>query len=70
MWQNEGGKYGVFYNVTFQRSYREEDSKAWKNTQSFGAFDLFDLVRCALDAYVFIGNKMREHAQEADETAA
>ena len=37
IWRNETDK-GTFYNVTFQRSYKEGED--FKNSQSFGREDL------------------------------
>ena len=44
VWQNQGDK-GSFYNVTFQRTYKEGES--FKNTQSFGRDDLLVVAKLA-----------------------
>ena len=44
IWKNETDK-GSFYNVTFQRTYK--DAEELKNTQSFGRDDLLVLAKLA-----------------------
>ena len=44
IWKNDSEK-GAFYNVTFQRTYKE--SEELKNSQSFGRDDLLVLAKLA-----------------------
>ena len=44
IWKNETDK-GAFYNVTFQRSYKEGED--FKNSQSFGREDLLLVAKLA-----------------------
>ena len=44
IWKNDSDK-GAFYNVTFQRTYKDSDEL--KNTQSFGREDLLVLAKLA-----------------------
>jgi len=52
VWKNNGEK-GVYYNVTFNRTYREGDEV--KNSPSFGQHDLLRVARVAdlADQYIF-----------------
>jgi len=61
IWKNEGGADGVFYTATFNRSYKSDDG--WKQTQSFGLFDLVDLIWCASEAHSYIAKQIREAEQ-------
>jgi hypothetical protein len=45
IWDNETEK-GTFYNVTFERRYRDGDGN-WHSTHSYGAGDLLELAKCA-----------------------
>jgi hypothetical protein len=45
IWDNETEK-GVFYNVTFERRYRDEQGN-WHSTHSFGTDDLLLLAKAA-----------------------
>lgn len=51
IWKNETDK-GDFYNVTFQRTYKEGDE--FKNAQSFGRDDLLVLAKLADEAHTKI----------------
>ena len=52
VWENTG-KDGVFYSVTFSRSYKAgEDS--WRNTSSFNGGDLEALADVAFQARLYI----------------
>jgi len=44
---------GPMYNVTFTRSYQDE-TKTWRDTQSFGLSDLLVVAKIALDAHTWI----------------
>lgn len=52
VWEN-AGRDGIFYTVTFSRSYKDlEDS--WRNTTSFNAGDLEALADVAFQARLYI----------------
>ena len=57
-----GGKDSHFYSVTFQRFYRKNDDEEWQYTQSYGLWDLFDLVKVAGGAHTWI----RKESQSTD----
>ncbi len=67
VWKNSGGKTGHFYTVTFQRFYRKTDDEPWQYSQSYGLWDLFDLVKAAGGAHTWIFQQTR---QTADSEAA
>ena len=67
IWEN-AGKSGAFYRVSFTRSYKDGD--AWKDTTSYGLFDIWDLVHCAGEAYVWISRKLRAQSSDAQDEAA
>lgn len=52
VWQNEG-KDGVFYSVTFSRSYKAGED-GWRNTSSFNEGDLEALADVAFQARLFL----------------
>ena len=52
VWKNEAESGQVFFNATFRCQYKEGGE--WKDTTSYGAGDLFQLVRCATDAAAFM----------------
>lgn len=55
VWENTG-KDGLFYSVTFSRSYKDAEGN-WRNTSSFGGNDLEDLSRASCDANLWILSK-------------
>jgi len=59
IWKNDGGADGVFYTATFNRSYKKEGS-GWKQTASFGLYDLVDLIWCASEAHSYIAKAVRD----------
>ena len=61
IWKNEG-KHGPYYLTTFQRSYKREGETDYSYAQTFGLFDLWNVVRCAADASTYI-NKTESSAQ-------
>ena len=69
IWANKSDKAenGEFYTVTFARVYRDGD--ALKDARSFGAYDLWPLVRTAASAYTWLAKRKRDAAQP-DEQAA
>lgn len=52
VWENKG-KDGIFYSVTFSRSYKAGDD-GWRNTSSFNESDLEPLADVAFMARLFI----------------
>ena len=52
VWENEG-KDGVFYSVTFSRSYKAGED-GWRNTSSFNEGDLEALADVAFQARLYI----------------
>ena len=44
IWENDSGN-GTFFNVTFQRCYRDRDN--WKYSDSFNRDDLLQLAKLA-----------------------
>ena len=52
VWENKG-KDGVFYSVTFSRSYKAGED-GWRNTSSFNEGDLEPLADVAFMARLFI----------------
>ncbi len=45
IWENKTEK-GTFYNVTFERRYRDGEGN-WQTTHSYGTGDLLELAKCA-----------------------
>ena len=45
IWENPTEK-KKFYNVTFERRYRDGEGK-WQTTHSYGTGDLLELAKCA-----------------------
>lgn len=46
IWKNTARSGDNFYSVTFERKYRDQDTR-WKSTASFGADDLLLLAKVA-----------------------
>ena len=46
IWRNESGKGEAFYNVTFERSFKD-DAGNWQSSGSFNAGDLLLLAKVA-----------------------
>ena len=44
IWRNDNGKGEAFYNVTFERRYRDDSGK-WHSTSSFSLSDLLLLAK-------------------------
>ena len=63
IWRNENAE-SSWYNVTFERSYRDEDE--YKSSQSFGRDDLLLLAKVADEAHTLINNMQREERQAQD----
>lgn len=49
IWRNTNGS-GVFFNVTFERRYRD-DSGTWQSTKSFSRDDLLVIAHVATHAF-------------------
>ena len=49
IWANEMTDKGVFYSVTFERSYK--DGEEWKSTNSYSNGDILKMARLAEKAY-------------------
>ena len=68
IWRNEGDK-GPFYNVTFERRYRDANEE-WQSSHSFGRDDLLVLAKIADEAHTIVcaqQNKDREEQRQASE---
>lgn len=52
IWENESRGGDTFHSVTFKLQYKEDGD--YKDTTSFGAGDLYNLIRCATDAVAFL----------------
>lgn len=63
IWENSADQ-RTFYNVTFARSYLDEEKK-WHDSDSFGRDDLLLLSKLADQAHSFIYERMS--AQRSDE---
>jgi hypothetical protein len=55
IWSN-AGQHGPFYNVTFERRYRDAKEE-WQSSASFGRDDLLLLAKIADEAHSFIFNR-------------
>ena len=65
VWENSADQ-RTFYNVTFVRSYLDEEKK-WHDADSFGRDDLLLLSKIADQAHTFICDRMS--SQRAEEPA-
>ena len=63
IWRNEN-KDSAWYNVTFERSYRDEEEL--KSSQSFGRDDLLLLAKIANEAHSLIFALQREERAAQD----
>lgn len=52
VWKNADSNGDTFHSVSFERSYKDANGK-WHNTHSYGAKDLFSLIRVATQAARF-----------------
>jgi hypothetical protein len=66
IWKNESEKGEVFYNVTFERSYRDHAGE-WQSSDSFGAPDLLLLAKVADRAHSEI-YKLRASDRQTQQT--
>ena len=63
IWRNQNQK-GVFYSVTFERSYKDDAGK-WQTSSTFNANDLLLLAKVADQAHSEIV-KLRANDRQAD----
>lgn len=68
VWKNETEDGRVFFNATFKAQYKEGGN--WNDTTSYGAGDLFQLIRCATDASAFIFFETLRQGRDEDRAAA
>ncbi|HRI12462.1 MAG TPA: hypothetical protein PLX89_05600 [Verrucomicrobiota bacterium] len=66
VWANETDN-GTWYNVTFERSYKDGDT--WKSTGSFGRDDLLVLAKAADQAHTWIVGQPRDRQEPEPSTA-
>jgi hypothetical protein len=59
VWENETSN-GIFYGVTFSRSYQDE-AKTWHDTDSYGRDDLPLVAKLADQAHTYIFERLEEH---------
>lgn len=63
IWRQES-KNGAFYNVTFERSYKDKDDDQYKSSGSFNRDDLLSLAQIATKAWHWIvGQEAKDHQQ-------
>ena len=62
IWEN-GGEQRPFFNVTFARTYMDEDKK-FHDSDSFGRDDLLPLAKLADQAHTFICERMAGQKSE------
>ena len=67
IWAN-GPADGVFYNVTFERSYKDGDE--WKSSISFGRDDLLKLAKVADEAHSWITRQGTAKSSKANSPRA
>jgi hypothetical protein len=65
IWRNQNKK-GVFYTVTFERSFKDESGK-WQTSPTFGATDLLLLAKAADMAHSEI-YKLRSGDRQSDQS--
>jgi len=70
IWRNQNQK-GVFYSVTFERSYKD-DAGGWQTSSAFNASDLLLLAKVADQAHseIFKLRANDRQSEQADEEAA
>ena len=61
VWMNNGGK-SPWYNVTFARSYHDDDGNL-QDSDSFGRHDLLHLARAAEKAFDYINSQLQSDEQ-------
>ena len=65
VWEN-GADQRTFFNVTFARSYMDEQ-KQWHDADSFGRDDLLQLSKLADQAHTFVCERMAAQKAEGGE---
>ena len=69
IWRNMSREGAVFYSVSFERSYRD-DNGAWKTTGSFRDSDLLLLAKAADLAHSRVGElKAKDHEAPESQVA-
>jgi hypothetical protein len=70
IWRNQNPK-GVFYSVTFERSYKDDAGK-WQTSSTFNASDLLLLAKIADQAHseIFKLRANDRQSEQHDEDAA
>jgi hypothetical protein len=69
IWRNQNPK-GVFYSVTFERSFKDDSGK-WQTSSTFNANDLLLLAKVADQAHTEIFKlRANDRHSDADEDAA
>lgn len=65
IFENTTAEGNSFYNVQFDRSYRDGDE--WKRTKSFGRDDLLALAKLADQTHSFIVERQQNATDEQEE---
>ena len=70
IWRNQNPN-GVFYSVSFERSYKDEAGK-WQSSATFGVSDLLLLAKVADQAHseIYKLRKNDRNAQQPEDEAA
>ena len=66
IWRNEGSKGEAFYNVTFERSYKD-DAGTWQSSANFSLNDLLLLAKVADRAHSEV-YKLRANDRKAEQS--
>ena len=66
IWSN-AGQHGPFYNVTFERRFRDVQEE-WQSSGSFGRDDLLVLAKLADEAHSFIFTRQAAERGQPDPT--
>jgi len=69
IWRNENQKGDVFYSVTFERSFKNDNGK-WQSSGTFNAGDLLVLAKVADLADTEIRRLRANDKQQPEEEAA
>jgi len=64
IWKNDG-KTGPFHSVTFKRSYKTAEGD-YRDSHAYTLRDLFDLVRCVIEAQMWMATTVAPAADAAD----
>ena len=67
IWSNTG-PHGTFYNVTFERRYRDAKEE-WQSSASFGRDDLLLLAKLADEAHTWIYERLNQDRDQPDSGA-